>query len=108
MHTFIIKITICINSGLTTDHHSKLFEDLFEARTEYRNLGLALGLQHEDLTAIDKKCLGDCDRGLEEMLHTRITMAPPLYRDDVVQALKKDTVGRCDLADKLEQQWQGI
>ena len=82
---------------------SEVLEKLFPARAEWYFLGLSLGLLKQTLDTIQSENRDNCKRCLTETIFSRLNMGKPLTLDDIVQALKKPTVGHVELAIKLEQ-----
>ena len=79
-----------------------VYEKLYDARTKWFDIGLALNIENGTLESIEN---GQHDNGecLRRMLAHRIQSGGPLCWNDVCCCLKKPTVGRRDLADEIQQ-----
>ena len=76
-----------------------------DASSQWFNLGLALGLSHNDLSALSDKHRGDCDVCLREMLARRLQSSPQLTWEIVCSALRQTTVDRYDVAENIEERY---
>ena len=93
---------------------------MFKARTEWRNIGMTLGVDHNTLFAIDRKYSSDPDYCLREMLaHCldspdsltwahRIKATDSLTWGHLCKTLRHDSVRRNDVADEIEGSVSGI
>ena len=76
-----------------------------DASYKWFDLGLALGLSHNDLSSLSDKYRGDCECCLREMLARRLQSSPQLTWEIVCSALRKATVDRHDVAEKIEEKY---
>ena len=79
-----------------------VFERLINASTNWFNLGGALGLDVNTLSAIDRKYRGDVDDCLREMIAKRIQSGGPLTWIGLCDCLRSPTVKRNDVASEIE------
>ena len=79
-----------------------MYEKLYDGRTKWFDIGLALNIEYNTLESI-KKEENDNGECLRRMLAHRIQSGGPLCWNDVACCLKKPTVGRRDLADEIHQ-----
>ncbi len=93
------------SESLTPDNLHKLLVDLRPAMIKWYYLGLALGLRHHDLDAIEIKRRGDSLDCLREMLITRLERK--LSKEELIQSLQEETVGFSELAQTLKTQNSG-
>ncbi len=85
-----------------------VYEKLFKARTEWFNIGMTLGVDHNTLFAIDRKYSSDPDHCLRDMLAHRIKATDSLTWGEVCKTLRHDSVRRDDVADEIERSVSGI
>ena len=84
------------------EHFSYIFDKLYNARTKWFEIGLALNVDYETLKSIERVQLNNQDTCLREMLAHRIQSGGPLTLSDLCQCLHHHTVRRSDLADKIQ------
>ena len=83
------------------EHFSYIFDKLYDARTKWFAIGLALNVDFNTLKSIERVQLSNQDTCLREMLAHRIQSGGPLTLNDLCRCLRRRTVGRSDLADKI-------
>ena len=103
--SLIVNIYTATASACTTDglNLSQALDALFPARTEWYYIGLSLGLESDDLDSIKIEQRENCKDCLMETLKCRLKTGKPLTFDDLIEMLKKPTVGRTERALKLQQ-----
>ena len=74
---------------------------IWNARNKWFDIGIELGERHTDLSTIRKRCGDDPDVCLTEMLACWLNKRGTSWAD-LIEALKKETVGFESLADDLE------
>ena len=89
---------------ITSNDHQEVYEKVFDARGNWRDLGGALGLDINTLGAIDIKYRGDVQDCLREMIAKRLQSGGPLSWKDLCVCLRKQSVGHRDVADKIKQE----
>jgi len=77
----------------------------FNASAEWINLGLALDIDYDHLKTISKDNREKCNDCLREMLDSHLNSNPHLTWDNICSALRHHTVGRSDLAEKIERNY---
>ena len=82
-----------------------VLDETIQASYKWFNLGLALGLSHNDLSALSDKHRGDCNVCLREMLARRLQSSQQLTWEMVCSALRQTTVDRYDVAEKIEEKY---
>ena len=65
---------------------------------------MALGSDHNTLTSIDEENRGKNKVCLEKMIAQRLKDGGPLTWEKICECLKKNTVGRRDVATEIEKQ----
>ena len=88
---------------ITASDHQEVFERLVGVSVQWRNLGGALGLDQDTLSAIDVKYRGDTQDCLREMLTKRLQSGGPLSWRVLCDCLRSPTVRRYDVAAEIEQ-----
>ena len=88
---------------MLSDHH-EVYERLISASVKWRNLGGALGLDQDTLSAIDVKYRGDTQDCLREMLTKRLQSDSPLSWRVLCDCLRSPTVRRGDVAAEIEKE----
>ena len=89
-------------TDITLSDHQEVYERLFGVRVQWRNLGGALGLDQDTLSAIDTKHRGDVQVCLREMLAKRLQSGGPLSWRVLCDCLRSPTVRRHDVAAEIE------
>ena len=84
-----------------------VYEKVFPARTEWNNIGLGLGLSINTLSAIDDECRGNSNKALRKMLEIWFNTKKPTW-EKLCNCLRKMTVSRNVLADKIQDYVQGV
>ena len=79
----------------------EVLEKLWDVRTEWENLGLALGVQRETIKKIKRKNRGDDNDCLKEMLDARLKKTS-LTWSGLCEALKKSSVARNNVAESIK------
>ena len=87
---------------LSIDDLGDVYTKLYDARAKWFDIGLAFNVNHGTLEAIrsDHCESGDC---LRETLAYRIQSGGPLTWADLCSCLQHPTIGRSDLAAKIDQ-----
>ncbi len=91
---------------LTLSDILEVYEKVRSASPDWFNLGLALKLSYTDLTNIQEKHNGDNYVCLRETLARRLQSDVPLTWGGMCTALRHSTVGRNNVAVKLEECFQ--
>ena len=86
------------------DDHHEVHERLFDVSAKWRDLGGALGLDYNTLTAMESYYRGNVQDCLREMLARRLQSGGPLSWKELCDCLKKRTVGHNNLATEIEQE----
>ena len=89
-------------TDITLSDHQEVYERLFGVRVQWRELGGALGLDQDTLSAIDTKHRGNAQVCLREMLTKRLQSGGPLSWRVLCDCLKSPTVRRDDVAEEIE------
>ena len=88
---------------LTSSDHQEVYEGLVSVSVKWRDLGGALGLDNDTLSAIDNDSIALMFRiCLREMIAKRLQSGGPLSWRHLCDCLRSPTVRRCDVADKIE------
>ena len=87
---------------ITTSDHQEVFERLVGVRVQWRELGGALGLDQDTLSAIDTDHRGKVKVCLCEMLTKRLQSGGPLSWRVLCDCLRSPTVRRYDVAAEIE------
>ena len=74
---------------------------VWEARSKYYSLGLALGVQAGDLDAIEKSCMCKVDDCFVDMLKACLRSESGLSQEALAKALALPTVGFKHLGDQI-------
>ena len=90
-------------TDITLSDHQEVYERLFGVRVQWRELGGALGLDQDTLSAIEVKYRGDTQDCLREMLTKRLQSGGPLSWRVLCDCLRNPTVRRHDVAEVIEQ-----
>ena len=102
-HTKINDNLVClhIHAGklLLEDLHT-VYNGVIDARADWHELGLALGVTEPDLDNIGREKHANNER-LREMLSLRLKLPTDLTWRKVIEALQGPTVRRDDVASKL-------
>ena len=95
------------DENLSIDDLYDVHAKLFDARDKWFNVGLGLNIKFNALKSIksEQNDNGDC---LREMLAHCIQSGGPLTWTDLCSCLRCPTVGRNDLANEIDQGWQGM
>ena len=76
---------------------------IWDARSDWQDIGIELGLKVTDLEAIDETNRGNVDKCFSKMLTLWLKRAnPPPTWSAMVEALKEPAVGFEDLAEEVE------
>ena len=81
---------------------STVHDKLFKARTEWHNIGLELGVDIDTLESIRLQFNDRHDECLKKMLTCCLQSHGPLTWRGLCDCLKSQTVGRKDVAQKIE------
>ena len=92
---------------ITLSDHQEVYERLIGVRVQWRDLGGALGLDQDTLSAIDTMHRGDVQICLREMLTKRLQSGGPLSWRVLCDCLRSPTVKRQDVAEEIEQKIGG-
>ena len=84
------------------DDLSDVYTNFYDTRDKWFNIGMALNIKFSTLKSI-KSEHHDNDDCLREVLAHRIQSGGPLTWADLTTCLRHPTVGRRDLADKIDQ-----
>ena len=79
-----------------------MFEELYDARTKWQNIGLGLNMKPTDLEAIGMKHKNDPGECFRELLSTWLKQANPMWAT-LVEALKSPTVGFEQLSETVQE-----
>ena len=93
----------------TADDLSAAYEKLYDARTKWREIGMQLKLDKDTLQCIDSETESHDHNSkcLRKMLTHRLEAVQcPLTWEMLCDCLRANTVGRNDVAEKIEQ-WMG-
>ena len=88
---------------ITASDHQEVFERLVGVSVQWRELGGALGLDQDTLSAIDTNHHGNVQVCLREMLTKRLQSGGPLSWRVLCDCLRSPTVRRDDVAAEIEQ-----
>ena len=88
----------CCTDAIIQSDHQEVFERLLSASVQWRELGGALGLDQDTLSAIDTDHRGIVKVCLCDMLTKRLQSDSPLSWRVLCDCLKSPTVGRDDVA----------
>ena len=94
-------------TDITLSDHQEVYERLVGVRVQWRDLGGALGLDQDTLSAIDTMHRGDVQVCLREMLIKRLQSGGPLSWRVLCDCLRSPTVKRHDVAEEIEQKIGG-
>ena len=94
-------------TDITLSDHQGVYERLVGVSVQWRELGGALGLDQDTLSAIDTKHRGDVQVCLREMLTKRLQSGGPLSWRVLCDCLRSPTVRRDDVAEEIEQELGG-
>ena len=89
---------------LGEDDLNVVLEALHPVAAKYMFLGVAMKVKMNEIKKIQKRC-SDHDECLLEVLSVRLKQIPPLTWRDIDTALRSDTVGEPQLADRIRRQY---
>ena len=95
-----------IVSTAIRDLHT-VYEELSKARTKWYNIGLALGVDNETLTAIGREHREKDEECLRDLLARCLQMSSLTWRK-LCEVLEGTTVQRKNVADEIRQKFKGI
>ena len=102
-----IDIYVQSTAVLTSNESQAIYEALYPARNEWFNIGAALGIDNDTLTAI-KNTNGESKTCLREMIsHLLHTQPSSLTWARFCECLRSCTVERNDVAEKIENYVKG-
>ena len=81
----------------------ELVDDLHDAASKWRAIGVQLELPMSTLKAIDYQNRGNCNQALQDMLNEWVQQLNNVTWAAVVEALKSKSVGEVALARDIEQ-----
>ena len=87
---------------LTSAHLNEVYTKLHNARNEWFEIGMALKIDHDTLTAIKTEQDNKQGACLREVLAKRIQSKGPLTWMDLSKCLRSPTVGRNDVANDID------
>ena len=93
-----------ICTDITLSDHQEVYERLVGVSVQWLELGGALGLDQDTLSAIDTMHRGDVKDCLCEMLTKRLQSGGPLSWRDLCNCLKSPTVRGSEVAAEIEQE----
>ena len=96
-----------ICTDITLSDRQEVYERLVGVRVKWYELGGALGLDQDTLSAIDSKHRGNVQVCLREMLIKRLQSGGPLSWRVLCDCLRSPTVKRLDVAEEIEQEKGG-
>ena len=91
-----------VQGKLTSNDLGLLVNELDSVASLCHNFGLQLGVKNADISIIDRDNKGDSRSQLRNILDQRLKQEPPLTWQDVVTALRADSVREYGLASKVE------
>ena len=96
-------INLFVTDRLTVDDIKAVRTEIWEARSDWLDIGIELGLKVADLDAIKENNHGNVEKCFSKMLiqWLRRTNPPPTW-SAMVEALKQPAVGFKHLADQVE------
>ena len=89
-------------ADITLSDHQEVYERLVDVSVRWHELGGALGLDQDTLSAIDTK--SQREHSLYEMLIKRLQSGGPLSWRDLCDCLKSPTVRGSEVAAEIEQE----
>ena len=99
----VILACLFITDNLTIDDLSEVIDEIWDARSKWKLIGLQLHFTMSDLEPIEKTKMKDIDDCFIEMLTRWLRRADPLPTwSALVAALKRRMVGFQDLAKQVE------
>ena len=98
---YFVFYTSCTDT-ITASDHQEVFERLVGVSVQWRELGGALGLDQDTLSAIDTNHRGNVQVCLREMLTKRLQSGGPLSWRVLCDCLRSPTVRRNDVAAEIE------
>ena len=96
-----------LDTRLTTDDLSTVYEKLYSARTKWFNIGILVKIDDTTLESIKVRNDKDPDGCLREMLTLRLQTGGPLTWRDLCDCLRSKTVARNDLAEEITEWIEG-
>ena len=100
--TWLPCSTCIYTDTITASDHQEVFERLVGVSVQWRELGGALGLDQDTLSAIDTNHRGNVQDCLREMLTKRLQSGGPLSWRVLCDCLRSPTVRRDDVAAEIE------
>ena len=97
-HPVLCASHCCIDSIILSDHQEVFERLIISASVQWRELGGALGLDQDTLSAIDTNHRGIVKVCLREMLTKRLQSVGPLSWRVLCDCLRSPTVRRDDVA----------
>ena len=92
---------------ITFAYLSEVLHYLYEARTEWFNIGLALRISSSTLESINSEYHQQAHECLQKMMSHRITFGDPFTWADLCKCLRHSAVRRPDVANKIEDKFDG-
>ena len=103
---YLCQLSSCFIGQLTINDLKFVRSAIWEARTQWMNIGIELKLNKSDLDALKKTEGGDVGMCLTEMITLWLKKVDPLPTlCTLVTALKEPTIGLQELADRVNKQW---
>ena len=94
------------NAGdvLTIEDLRIVIKAVFEIRAKWHRLGVELGIHSHTLESIKSKCLHNPEDYLLELLTEWLKTEAPSWKK-LIDALKSEIVGECNLAVRIEEEF---
>ncbi len=91
-----------MNEQISTSRDGEVQELLWDARSEWYNLGIALDVDKNTLKSIEKTYRSNCDDCFNAMLKSCSETNTSITWSGLYEALRKPTVARNDVAQKIK------
>ena len=96
-----------LDTKLTADDLSTVYERLYSARTKWFNIGILVKIDNTTLESIKVRNRDDPDGCLREMLTHCLQAGGPLTWRDLCDCLRSKTVAHNDLAEEITEWIKG-
>lgn len=98
----LLLFPVFVADYLNPNDLRKVYEAVFDMRAKWKQLGLQLNILPGSLDAIDQKCKGNPDDCLYEVLKDWLSKEEAANWEQLVTALRQESVGETRLAYKIE------